>query len=622
MPNKPAKNHRDLLKDDRRKDKIKPITSSLANKTPTKIKTSWDFSNIYKGITDPKLEIDVKTIENAYSTFAKKYASNENFIKNSKDLKVALDDWLALIEKTGVFKPIWYLHLVRDIDTTNNKALAIYNSFEERLIKASNQVIFFNLRLAKIDKDLQKKYLEDATLAFYRTFLNEIFENAKYNLTELEEKLISIKSAPSYSMWVDAQKKLLTRQTVKHKGKLIPITEAQAIKADLPLKERRALHIEIISKYKEISFLAEAELNAIITNKRTTDELRGLTKPYEATVRSYQNSIESVESLVGAVSKRFKDAQKFFKLKSKVLGLPKLTLAEIGTSMAKSAKKYTLDEGVEIIYDAFYKVKPDYADLFMNFLKEGRFDIFPKKGKRNGAYCSSGNGVPTYILLNHVDDANSISTMAHEMGHAIHFELSKSQPAIYTDFSISIAEVASTFFENILFDYQYEKASEKEKLSMLLEKIQDDVFTTHAQISYFRFENDLHNEIKTKGMISAEDIAKLLVKNRKEFLGNTFEYHPDDGYAFVAVPHFRYFFYVYAYAYGQLIANSLYAEYKKNPAFLEKIEYFLKAGSSKKPDDVFKDIGIDVTKPEFFEKGLEEIAQKIKLAERLFNSKK
>lgn len=602
------------------KEKKTAGEAAKTTKTSVHIKTEWDFSKIYKGITDPQLEKDVVLIDKTYTEFAKKYSgAAKKYTTEVKALKTALDDWSLLIEKTGVFKPLWYLHLLQDIDTENNKIKALFNTYHERLVKSSNQVMFFNLELAKITPDNQKKFLKDASLAQYYTFLKEIFENAKYNLSEAEEKLLSIKHAPSHSMWVDAQKKLLTSQMVKHKGKLIPITEASAIKGDLPIKERRALHAEISKKYREISFLAEAELNAVITNKRTTDELRGFTKPYEATVLSYQNSIASVESLVEAVTKRFPDSQRFFKLKAKVLGLPKLTLAEIGTSMAKSAKKYTLDEGVQIIYDAFSKIKPEFAEMFMNFLKEGRFDIYPKKGKRNGAYCSSGTGVPTYILLNHVDDGNSVSTMAHEMGHAIHFELSKSQPALYSDFSISIAEVASTFFENVLFDYQYNRAeSKKEKLNMLLERIQDDVFTTHAQISFFKFEIDLHTKIKEKGMLSSDEIAETLVKNRKAFLGPAFEFSPDDGYAYVSVPHFRYFFYVYAYAYGQLIANSLYAEYKRNPAFLEKIEYFLSAGSSKRPDDVFKDIGIDVTKPEFFEKGLDEIAAKIKMAEKLF----
>ncbi len=582
------------------------------------IKETWDFSKLYKGINDPKLEAEVKAIDLAYTQFAKKYAGKAIiYTANVKNLKKVLDDWSRLIEKTAMWKPLWYLQLLQDLNTDDNKIKALFTAYHERLVKSSNQIVFFNLELAKIKPTNQKKFLKDKSLAPYKTYLAGIFENAKYNLSEKEEKLLGLKSMPSHHMWVEAQNKLLSSQMVEHKGKMIPISLASEIKADLPLKERRALHVEVYKKFKEISFFAEAELNAIITNKRTTDELRGLKKPYEATVYGYQNSLKSVEALVAAVTKRFPDSQRFFKLKAKVLGLKRLTSAEVGTSMAKLRKKYTLEEGVEIVRDAFQKIKPEFSEMSMQFLKDGQFDVFPKKGKTNGAYCSGGPIVPTYILLNHVDDAGSVSTMAHEMGHAIHFELSKKQPALYADFTISIAEVASTFFENVLFDYQFNRATKEEQTTMLLEKIQNDVFTTYAQISFFNFEIELHAKIKEKGMLSAKEIADMLMKNRRCFLGNIFDFSPDDGYGFVAVSHFRSFFYVYAYAYGQLIANALYAEYKKNPKFLEKIIYFLSAGSSKKPDDVFKDIGIDVTTPTFFEKGLDEIAANIKKAEKL-----
>lgn len=586
-----------------------------------KVQPNWNFQSLYSGISDPQLEKDTDALVQVYTRFAKKY-SNPNqielFTTDVSALKNALDDWQDLTAQAGLWKPVWYLHLVGDIESQNSKIKALYTKLDSKLTVAANQILFFNLALAKISKENQNRFLKDPVLAEYRTHLTSIFEVAKYNLSEAEEKIINLKNGPSYEMWVNAQKKLLTSQTVPYKGKQIPITEAQVIKADLPIKERRALHIEIINAYKKISFFAEAELNAIITNKRISDDLRGMKTPYESTVIGYQNSLKSVEALVSAVSSRFADSARFFKLKAKVLGLKKLTLAEIGTKMSKSKKKYSLEEGVELVYNAFSAVKPYFGELFKSFVEKGQMDFLPKEGKRNGAYCSSGIGVPTYILLNHVSDMNSIFTLAHEMGHAIHSELSKKQKPIYQDYTMSIAEVASTFFENILFDHIFAHATETEKMYMLLEKVQDDIFTTHSQIAFFNFELELHTQIREKGQLSADEMASLLVKHRKSFLGNAFEYHPNDGYGFVAVPHFRYFFYVYSYAYGQLIANALYAEYKKNPAFIEKVEKFLSAGSSMRPDDVFKSIGIDVTKPEFFEKGLSEIAERITAVEKLY----
>ncbi len=581
------------------------------------IRETWDFSSMYSGIKDPKIERDLCEAEKAYAIFAKKYSGQSAYMTNASKLKSTMEDWKKLLSVTGTIKPLWYLQLMMEIDSSNDAAKAIFNSGMERITKAANAVVFFNLNLGKITPTNQKKFLTNPKLAEYRTYLFSIFEVAKHNLSEKEEKILNLKYMPAHEMWVSAQQKLLTSQMVKHKSKLIPITEAQAIKADLPIKERRALHIEITKKFREVSFFAEAELNAVVTDKRISNELRGFEKPYESTVLGYQNSLESVENLVSVVTRRMPDAHRFWKLKAKVLGLPKLTLAEMGTSMSKSKKKYSLEDGVRMVYEALESANPKFAKMFADFAATGHIDFRPRKGKRGGAFCSGGIGVPTQIMLNHVDDMNSIFTMAHEMGHAIHTELSAKQGVLYADYTISIAEVASTFFENIMFDYLYERSDEREKVAMLLEKTQDNIFTVHSQIGYFNFEVKMHEEMKKKGMLSAAELAKMFLDCRKSYLGNAFEYSENDGYSYVAIPHFRYFFYVYSYAYGQLIANALYAEYKKNPAFLEKVEYFLSAGGSKKPDDIFKDIGIDVTKPDFFEKGLEEILGKIKEAERL-----
>lgn len=609
------------------KENIKTIVKANVNADEgdfprIKIAQDWDFSSLYSGIKDKKIEKEIAEAEKNYLDFAKKYAKSGSqktcaFIQTAKSLKVAMDDYNRLLEKNGTIRPLWYLHLAQDTEMQNSEIKAISQKYIDRITKASNEITFFTLELAKISKENQVKFIKDPVLVVYKTFLQSVFDVAKYNLGESEEKILSIKYSPAHSMWVQAQKKLLTRQTVIHKGKKLPITEAAAIIPELPLKDRRELRNKVVKVYKEISFLAEAEINAVVTNKRTTDELRGFTKPYEATVLGYQNSIESVENLVKTVTRYFKDSARFFKLKSKVLGLPKLTTAEIGTSMGKVKKKYNVAESVGLVYEAFRKIKPEFADMFAKFVQEGRIDFNPKKDKRNGAYCSGGTGVPTYILLNHTGSADSVSTLAHEMGHAIHFELSKKQLAINSDFTISIAEVASTFFENVLFDYMFDRASDEDKKTMLLTQIQDNVFTIHGQIGYFNFEKELHRQIKEKGALTADEIAKLLIKERKPMFGDALEYDEYDGYSFVAVPHFRYFFYVYAYAYGQLIANALYAEYKKNPAFLEKIEYFLSAGASEKPDQIFKNIGIDVTSPDFFEKGLLEIRRKISVAEKL-----
>jgi oligoendopeptidase F len=221
------------------------------------------------------------------------------------------------------------------------------------------------------------------------------------------------------------------------------------------------------------------------------------------------------------------------------------------------------------------------------------------------------------VMLNHTEDIQAVSTMAHEMGHAFHSELSKSQSPIYQDYTISVAEVASTLFENFAFEEMLGKLSEKEKVIALHNQINDDVSTIFRQIACFNFELELHKTIREKGSIPKEEIAKMLNKHMKSYLGPIMKLTDNDGYFFVKWSHIRNFFYVYSYAYGQIISKALYARYKEDKSFLSKIEQFLSAGGSKSPEQIFKDIGIDVSKPEFFEAGLKQVEADIKLLEQL-----
>jgi oligoendopeptidase F len=250
-------------------------------------------------------------------------------------------------------------------------------------------------------------------------------------------------------------------------------------------------------------------------------------------------------------------------------------------------------------------------------LKNGQIDVFPKKGKTGGAYCSSSTGLPTLVLLNHISSMNSVMTVAHEMGHAIHSELSKTQPEIYQGYSTAVAEVASTLFENFAFDEVFETLSDKEKIIALHDRINDDISTIFRQIACFNFELELHKEIRAKGFVPKEEMAKLMNKHISSYVGGVMKLKENDGYFFVNWGHIRRFFYVYSYAYGQIISKALYAEYKKDKNFISKIEEFLKSGGSKSPYEIFKSIGIDTSKPEFFEAGLKQIEEDIKMLEKL-----
>ncbi|MEQ1561327.1 MAG: M3 family metallopeptidase, partial [Nitrospira sp.] len=327
-----------------------------------------------------------------------------------------------------------------------------------------------------------------------------------------------------------------------------------------------------------------------------------------------------VMNLVDTVTKNFKVSQKFYEVKKKILGIDKMYYADRSASVGEIRKKISFEESYNILKDLFYSVDPKFGEILERFVSSGQVDAFPKVGKRGGAYCSGNFKSPTYVLLNHVDSPNSLSTFAHEMGHAIHTEFSKSQPVMYRGYSTSTAEVASTLFETFLFYDRFEKMTDEEKVVALHDKIQDDVATIFRQIACFNFETDMHNTVRQKGHVSSEEFALMMNKHMKSYIGDL-ESTDKDGYFFVGWPHIRYFFYVYSYAFGQITSKALYEKYKEDKTYVEKIKKFLSAGGSMSPEDIFKSIGVDLTKPDFFKKGIESVERDIKLLEKLVGKK-
>ncbi|HEY0908028.1 MAG TPA: M3 family oligoendopeptidase [Candidatus Paceibacterota bacterium] len=581
------------------------------------MKTTWNLGLLYKDHNDPRIEKDVRSAEKDFAAFEKAYKGKTDYLKNEGKLLKALQDFESLFSERSFTKSITYFNFLTDLDSKDSVARAKSTQFIERLTKIEHKIMFFELSLAKIPAPLQKKFISSKKLAPFAYYLKTVFNKAKHDLSEAEEKIMSIKSLPAYSHWLDATEKLLAKSSVSFQGRDMPIPEAVNKIGDLPTAERRELHASLMKVLESHSDVAESEINAIVTNKKIDDELRGFVEPYDATILGYQNERKSVLALVAAVTDNFRISHRFLALKAKLLKLPHLEYSDRNIGIGENVKKIPFAESVEMLRKVFRDVDPEFEAILNRFLENGQIDVFPRQGKTGGAYCHSDKNRPTFVLLNDTETFDSASTFAHEMGHAIHSELSKVQPVMYQDYSMSSAEVASTLFEAILFDAVYETLSEKEKIVALHTKINDDIQTIFRQIACFNFETEMHKTIRAKGGMSKEELAALMNKHMSSYLGPITHMKDIDGYYFVQWGHIRRFFYVYSYAFGQLISKALYAKYKEDKKFIGKIKQFLSAGGSDSPENIFKSIGIDVTKPDFWKKGLESISKDIDKLEKL-----
>lgn len=581
------------------------------------MKTTWNLGLLYKGHDDPQIEKDLKAAERKYAAFEKKYKGKSDYLKNDAKLAKALGEYEALFSDPNPAKGYMYFAYAKDLDSRDGVARAKGTQILERLQKNENRALFFELSLAKIPAATQKKLLSSKKLAGYRYFLKCVFERARHNLSEPEEKILGLKRIPAYEQWVTGTEKLLNKITIDFQGKKLPIFEALTKSREGTFAERRELHEKCMNALASIADVAESEMNAIVGDKKIGDELRGYEEPYDATIIGYQNDRKSVLALVSAVTKSFPISHRFYRLKAKLLKLPHLEYSDRVVGIGQNIKPVSYEDGVKILREVFGSVDERYLSILDAYLKNGQIDVYPRVGKTGGAYCSGNIDMPTYVLLNHADSFSQVMTFGHEMGHAIHTESSKSQRPLYQGYSTSTAEVASTFFESLVFETMFEKLSDEEKVIALHNRINDDVQTVFRQIACFNFETDLHNTIRAKGEASKEEICTLMNKHMSAYLGEAFKLKDIDGNFFVQWSHIRRFFYVYSYAFGQLISKALYAEYKKDKGFIEQINKFLSAGGSDSPENIFKSIGIDVTKPDFWIKGLKSIEKDIERLEKL-----
>jgi oligoendopeptidase F len=581
-----------------------------------KYKTSWDLTLLYKSPKDPQIEKDLKKIESICSNIQKKY-QKEDFVKTPKGLFSALEDVEKVTSSISECRPLLYIYLSTQLNTTDDNARALLNKYEERIVTASNKLVFFDLAIARIAKKDRNKYFIYPPLKKYHYLLKKIFASAKYMLSEKEEQLISLFSQPSHSMWVDANQKLLTNQMVRYGKKSIPLSEAEEVIKNLPKNERNILYKEILQAYKIASVIAEPEINALVTTKKILDKKRGYKDATTAALNNHELDKKTVDALLSSVEKYNKSIHYFFSIHAKLLKEKKLSYIDRFVKIGNIEKPFSFNSAVEMIKSTLSQVDKWYVGIFEDFLKKGQIDVFPKPNKTSGAYCAGTVGNPVFVLLNFTEDLHSIETIAHEMGHAFHWIYSQEQPDHYRHHTIATAEVASTFFEQVFSDYIEKTLSEREKVIYLHSKIQRDVQTIFRQIAFFNFENELHEYIRSKGYASSKEIQILLSKHMKAYLGPVFDLTEEDGLQYVSWSHLRLNFYTISYAYGLLVSKGLFQYWKKDKGYIKKVEQFMKAGGSQSPKDIFKKAGINTTDPKFFESGLKAIDADITRLEKL-----
>ncbi|MCK9393925.1 M3 family metallopeptidase, partial [bacterium] len=389
-----------------------------------KIKTSWDLSPLFDGDNDKNIGEERKKVKESTKKFINKWQNRTDYLEDSRLLKEALDDYEYWNKFFGPnCREIYYFNRRSSQDQTNTDVRAKSNQASDSALKIQNEMEFFYLSLGKITPNKQKKYLETKDLKDYHYFLEKIFAQAKYFLSEKEERILNLKSATSYSNWAEMTSTFISKEekvVLDENGKKVSksfeeiMTLISSKKKKVRDSAAKGLN-EILEKHSDV---AEHEINSILQDKKVNDELRGFDRPDAA--RHISDGIESsvVDVLVEAVRSRYDISARFYKLKAKLLKTPKLAYYERNVAFGKMDKKYDYEEALNLVLKVFKNLDEEFFDILKSFSNNGQIDVFPKKGKRGGAYCAHALLLqPTYILLNYTNELNDVLTIAHEAGH-------------------------------------------------------------------------------------------------------------------------------------------------------------------------------------------------------------
>lgn len=589
------------------------------------LKTKWDLTPLLSGDRDPKVDQIIAEVQKAYKNFVGKWQDRNDYLESPQVLKEALDEYEALARNyDGTGSVGYYFWLRYQQDQTNPQIKAQNNKIKDIEVRLANDLEFFTNRLCKIPQETQVQMLEDSSLAPYKHFLEKLFELAKYTLSEPEEKILNLKNQAAFDNWVNMVHEFVSkeeREVLDESGVKVakPLSDFMSLlssqKKEVRDASAKAVN-DVLSKHVDS---AEHELNSILLDKKINDELRSIARPDKSRHVSDDIDTDVVDALINAVSARFDISSRYYKLKAKVMGVPRLAYHERNVTLGSLDRKYPYEKAVETVGETLKALDLQFAQIFYNLVQNGRVDVYPEKGRCGGAFCTHKRlGDPVYVLLTYTEKLNDVLTLGHEMGHAINDVLiSRVQNALNADTPLSTAEVASTFMENFVFERASQEYEPKDQLHLIMEKLNDDVSTVFRQVACYRFEQELHKSYREKNYLTKDEIGQIFTKHMGAYMGDAVEQSSGAQNWWVYWSHIRSFFYVYSYASGLLISKSLQSMVRQDKSSVEKVKKFLSAGLSESPKKLFVNMGIDIGNAAFWNRGLDEIDDLLKKAETL-----
>lgn len=582
----------------------------------------WDLSDLYPSVESEKLKSDKKKLLELAGKFKSEYRGRVDSL-NADMFAEALQQYEEIIEILGKIGS--YAHLIWSTNTESTTYGKLLQQANELGSDVSQELVFFDVEWLKLSEEKAEKLISHKKLSRWKHYLRTSRRYKKHTLTEEAEKVMSAKSVTGRAAWNRYFDETLGAARFELDGETL--TEQEVLsKLHSPDRElRKRAHHSLTSTFEKHSRTLTFVFNTILADKFTNDKLRNYKHWLES--RNLANQIDdaSVEALIDSVQKKYSVVHRYYKLKTKLLGIEKMYDYDRYAPILSSKKTITWNDSKELVLSAYGDFNPEMKKIASLFFDENWIDAAVKPGKRGGAYSAGTvTTVHPYVFMNFEGRLRDVQTLAHELGHGVHQYLSRKQGELQSSTPLTTAETASVFGEMLVFNRMMENLSDpKEKLALLISKIDDTIATVFRQVSMNRFENEIHKARRESGELSTEDFSDYWHKTQNNLYGNSIELTDEYKLWWCYIPHFLHTpGYVYAYAFGELLVLALYDLYKKSDQkeFSEKYIELLEAGGSDWPHKIVAKMGVDITDSSFWENGLRLFEEMVTDAEKLARS--
>ena len=590
----------------------------MPKKTAIK-QTGWSLKDLFESFDDPGIEQTYTKLTEKVKQFEAYHAELKPSLSAKRFNEIVHE--LEAIDKQ--IMPLYgFAELSFAANTQDQKAQTAMARVQQFFAEKANKTMFFELWWKALDAKNAQRLLDAS--GDYRYWLEQMRNFKPFTLTEPEEKIVNLKNVTGSNalntLYDSITNRYVFKLNVKGEDKELTRGELMAlVRTDDPDMRARAYQ-ELYRVYGEDAPILGQIYQGLVRDWRNENvNLRGFKNPMA--VRNQINDLpdEVINTLIEVTRQNIGIFHRYFKVKAKLLGIKKLRRYDVYAPVSASDKRYAYDESMKLTFEAFERFDPKFASMAKRVFADKHVDSEVRKGKMGGAFCATLTpDLSPWVLLNYQGKADDVSTMAHELGHAIHSMMAEEHTLFTQGAALPLAETASTFGEMTLTDLLLECESDPDMRRDVLFRQVDDAFATIIRQIYFAiFERDAHELIANDA--SVDELSKVFLENLREEFGKSVDVSDEFKYEWVSIPHiYGTPFYVYAYAFGQLLVFALYKRYQEEgESFKPKYLRILSAGGSIAPIPLLKEAGMDVTTAEFWQGGFDVIDGMVKKLEKL-----